>query len=132
MAILFVFTAEYPYYSGGVTVFEGDISQDTAFQIDLIRDRRYEVWVVDTAGPETVDVSIRKGQDIVYEESFRLLHPEGDYIPWHPCVWATDTDTYDVHVHPRGAGTVKILIRKDAGQNSSPDSCPILHPAGQG
>lgn len=132
VAFLFVFMAEFPYYTGGVTVFTGDVSQDTTFHVDLIKDRRYEVWVLDAAGPETVNVSIRNGQDSVYEGSFRLLHPEGDYVPWHPCFWAKDTETHDIVVHPVGPGTVRMIIRKDAGQNSSQKNCAFSRSAGQG
>jgi hypothetical protein len=105
------------YFLGGDTVFYVDAPKDGVFHVDLQKDKNYELWVVDMNGPETVILSISNGSYVPYGDTFRLMHPEGDYLPYHPAFTVKETGEYDIMVRPMEPGTVRIKIQQDAGLN---------------
>ncbi len=119
LAIIFViaFTLGYNYLIGGETIFWADAPHDAVFHVDLRKDKNYELWVLDSNGPEMAKVSIRNGSYIPYEDTFRLMHPEGDYLPYHPVFSVNVTGRYDINVHPLDPGTIRIKVKQDTGLN---------------
>jgi hypothetical protein len=107
-----VFVWGYYQLTVRTTVFAADVSQDATFHVDLLKDKNYELWVLDLNGPETVDISINNGPYAPYWGTFRLMHPEGDYLPYHPGFSVKEDGTYDINVHPLDQGTVRVAIQQ--------------------
>ncbi|KKG14174.1 hypothetical protein EO98_09390 [Methanosarcina sp. 2.H.T.1A.6] len=101
------------------TIFAVSISEESEFQVYLTNDTKYELWVVDLNGPEKIDVSIRKDSYTAFEDTFMLMHPEGDYLPYHPDFTVRENGTYQMHAKPLDSGTVRIAIRKIHGFSTS-------------
>jgi hypothetical protein len=97
------------------TIFTASVSGESEFQVYLTNDTKYELWVVDLNGPEKIDISIRKGSYSAFEDTFTLMHPEGDYLPYHPDFTVKENGTYQMHAKPLDSGTVRIVIRKIHG-----------------
>jgi hypothetical protein len=107
----------YFYLFGGDNIFSADASHDAVFHVDLRKDKNYQLWVLDMNGPERVGISITNGYNIIYEDTFQLMHPEGDYLPYHPAFRVKETGMYDITVHPVDAGTIRIGVQQDTGVN---------------
>jgi hypothetical protein len=109
------FILGYFFLFSGDTIFSADVSHDAVFHVALQKDKNYELWVLDMNGPETVGVSISNGSYVPCEDTFRLMHPEGDYLPNHPAFSVKETGIYDITVHPMGPGTNRIAVKQDPG-----------------
>ena len=96
----------------GEAMFAASISEESEFQVYLTNHTKYELWVVDLNGPEKIDVSIRKDSYTAFEDTFMLMHPEGDYLPYHPDFSAKEDGIYQIHAKPLESGTVRTGIRK--------------------
>ena len=113
--IMFIIYALITLVEGGVCIFADTVSNESEFQVNLTKDTKYELRVVDLNGPEKVNISIRKGSNIALEDTFMLMHPEGDYLPYHPKFTVKENGTYQVHAKPLDSGTVKIGIMQIHG-----------------
>ncbi|WP_440954516.1 hypothetical protein ACSAZK_12925 [Methanosarcina sp. Mfa9] len=98
------------FLEGGECIYAESVSKESYFQVNLTKDVKYELWVVDYVGPEKIKISIRKDSYIVLEDTFMLMHPEGDYLPYHPSFTVKENGTYQVHAKPLDSGTVSIGI----------------------
>lgn len=114
---LTLFMLSYVYLFGGDNIFCADAAHDETFKVDLLAGKNYEVWVLDMNGPESVDISIIDGSYVAYAATFRLMHPEGDYLPYHPGFTVEESGSYEVVVHPLDPGTIRLSIRQDTGIN---------------
>lgn len=112
---MIVLTTALYYLLGGDTHFAGDASGDVVFHVDLEKGRYYELWVLDMNGPETVRVSVANGSYVAYGDTFRLMHPEGDYLPYHSGFTVKETGHYDITVHPLDPGAIRVAIKQDTG-----------------
>ena len=110
LALSAVFIFGYNYLTIEDAIFGADVSQDAIYHVDLQKNKIYELWVVDMGGPETIEVSISKDSYAPYGATFRLMHPEGDYLPYHPAFSVDENGTYDINVHPLDSGTVNVAI----------------------
>lgn len=98
------------------TIFEVYISTESEFQVYLTNDTKYELWVLEFyGGPEKINVSIKKDSYTAFEDTFVLMHPEGDYIPYQPTFAVKENGTYQMYAKPLDSGIVKIKIRKIHG-----------------
>lgn len=105
----------YHYFFSGDTILCADISRDADMQIDLVKDTQYQIWVIDALGPESAEITIRNGSQTVFEDTFQLMHPEGEYIPYHPGFSVKVTGRYNITVHPSDPGDIRIKVQKDVG-----------------
>lgn len=94
------------------TIFATSVSAESEFDVYLINDTKYKMWVVDLNGPEKIDISIGKGSYIAFEDTFILMHPEGDYLPYRPDFTVKENGTYQIYAKPLDSGTIRIGIRK--------------------
>ncbi|AKB26142.1 hypothetical protein MSMTP_2673 [Methanosarcina sp. MTP4] len=101
----------------GECIFAEYISNESEFQVNLSKNTKYELWVVDLIGPEKINISVRKDSYVAYEDTFMLMHPEGDYLPYHPDFTVKENGTYKVHIKPQDPGTVKIGILEYPSKN---------------
>lgn len=98
------------------TIFAFEISEESEFQVNLTNDTKYELWVLEFyGGPEGINVSVKKDSYIAFEDTFVLIHPEGDYLPYRPDFTVEENGTYQVHAKPLDSGSAKIVIRKIHG-----------------
>ena len=99
---------------GGEYIFGSTVSNDCDFQVKLTENIIYELVLVEIpfGGPEAINVSISKGSYIVLAEKFRLMHPEGDYLPYRKRFTVNETGIYQIHVKPLDSGTFKIGIKQ--------------------
>jgi len=99
---------------GGEYIFGSTVSNDSEYQVNLVKDVKYELRLVELPyhGPEAVDVSISRGSYVALEEKFRLMHPEGDYLPYRKRFTVNETGIYQIHVKPLDSGTFKIGIKQ--------------------
>jgi hypothetical protein len=116
----------------GDTIFCEYVSRDAAFHVDLQKDKNYALWVIDALGPEMVEVSIRNGSYIAFGDSFMLMHPEGDYLPYHPGFSVRETGRYDIIVHSLDPGTIRIKVQQDTGLRPSRITRDSSHSTGAG
>lgn len=112
-----VFTWAYIFIFGGDTIFCENSSGNAVFHVDLQAGKNYELWILDANGPESVGVSISNGSYVPYAATFRLMHPEGDYLPYKPGFTVKETGGYDIVVHSTDSGTIQLQIRQDTGLN---------------
>ncbi|WP_292406600.1 MULTISPECIES: hypothetical protein [unclassified Methanoculleus] len=119
LALIVLITAGYHYFFCGDTIFCADISRDADVQVDLVKDTQYQVWVLDALGPESVEVTIRNGSQTIFKDTFQLMHPEGEYIPYHPGFSVEATGRYNITVRPLDPGTIRIKVQKDVGISPS-------------
>ena len=122
----------YYYLFGGDSIFGADVSDDAVFHVELQKGKNYELWVLDMNGPERVDLAIRSGSYVPYEATFQLMHPEGDYIPYHPGFSVKETGTYDIIVHPLDPGSIRIGVMQDTGINPNRISRDLGNVLGNG
>lgn len=102
------------------TIFAVSVSEESEFAVYLTNDTKYELWVLDFySGPERIDVSVKKDSHTAFEDTFILMHPEGDYLPYHPDFTVKENGTYQVHMKPLDSGDVRIGIRKIHGFSTS-------------
>ncbi|HEY3363337.1 MAG TPA: hypothetical protein VGK06_16355 [Methanosarcina sp.] len=101
------------------TIFAASVSEEPKFEVYLTNDTKYELWVVDFNGPEKIDISIRKDSYTGFEDTFMLMYPEGDYLPYHPTFTVKENGTYQMHAKPLDSGNVRIGIRKIHGFSMS-------------
>ena len=106
-----VFLWGYYHLTIQATIFAADVSNDAIYHVDLQKNKNYELWVLDMNGPETVKISISNNSYTPYADTFRLMHPEGDYLPYHPAFSVKETGTYTISVHPLDPGTARIAIQ---------------------
>ncbi len=99
---------------GGEYIFGASISNNSNFQVKLVKDVKYELRLVELpyCGPETVDVSISRGSYVALEEKFRLMPPEGDYIPYRKKFTVRENGTYQIDVKPLDSGSFRIGIKQ--------------------
>jgi hypothetical protein len=102
------------------TIFAVWVSEESEFQVNLTNDTKYELWVLEFyGGPEEINVSVKKDSYTAFEDKFMLMHPEGDYLPYHPDFTVKENGTYQVHAKPLDSGSAKIVIRKIHGFSTS-------------
>ncbi|QYZ80182.1 hypothetical protein E2N92_12450 [Methanofollis formosanus] len=81
--------------------------------MDLVTNARYEIWVVECyGGPERISVLVHKGPYVVFDDTFDLMRPEHDYLPYKPEFRVREDGTYMVHVKPLDEGVFRIGIRR--------------------
>ena len=99
---------------GGEYIFGSTVSNDSEYQVKLTENVIYELVLVEIpfGGPEAINVSISKGFYIALDEEFRLMHPEGDYLPYRKRFTVNETGIYQIHVKPLYSGTFKIGIKQ--------------------
>jgi hypothetical protein len=107
-----IFYAIFSLLEGGECILSESVSQESEFQVYLTEDVNYKLWVVDLNGPESISVRISKGSYVVFGDTFVLMHPEGDYLPYHPKFSVEESGTYRVYVKPMDSGTVRLAITK--------------------
>jgi hypothetical protein len=105
------------YLVDGDFLFGADVPAPSDFEIPLLKNTQYGLWVLDENGPEEIDISFDKGSYHAFRDTFLLMHPEGDYLPYHPVFSVREDGMYSMHIEPRGNGMVRIGIRKDTGIN---------------
>lgn len=86
-----------PTIQGGEFIFAETVTDTFSDEVNLTTDRRYEVWLVER-GAERVTVLVHKGPDVVFDETFTLMHRERDYLPYLPEFTVRENATYQVHV----------------------------------
>lgn len=98
------------------TIFAVSISEESEFKVNLTNDTKYELWILEFyGGPEEINVSVKKDSYIAFEDTFVLIHPEGDYLPYRPDFTVEENGTYQVHAKPLYSGSAKIVIREIHG-----------------
>ncbi len=112
ICIILLITTVISFLEGGKCIFSETVSTESDFQVDLRESVNYQLWVVDLIGPEKISVRISKGSYVAFEDTFTLMHPEGDYLPYHPRFSVKGNGTYQVHVKPIDSGTVSLKIIK--------------------
>lgn len=110
--VIFFFSYVLPAIDGGVFIFAEDISEKSEYEVNLTTDARYEIWLVEFIGPEKVNVRVHKGPYVAFNDTFILMHPEGDYLPHHPDFTVRENGTYQVRIQPHNSGKVRIGIRQ--------------------
>lgn len=110
--VIFILYTVAALLENGVCIFSESVSQESDFQVDLTKEVNYNLWVVDLNGPESISVKINKGSYVVFEDTFTLMHPDSDYLPYHTKFAVKENGTYQVHVKPLGSGTVRLAVMK--------------------
>ncbi|AKB13126.1 hypothetical protein MTHERMMSTA1_03230 [Methanosarcina thermophila MST-A1] len=107
-----IFYVIFSLLEGGEYILSESVSQESEFQVYLTEDVNYKLWVVDLNGPESTSIRISKGSYAAFEDTFMLMHPEGDYLPYHPKFSVEESGTYRVYIKPMDSGTVRLVITK--------------------
>jgi hypothetical protein len=110
LCIILLLCTTIAFLEGGEYIFSEYISYESDFQVNLKENVNYKIWVVDLNGPEKISVRISKGSCVAFEDTFMLMHPEGDYLPYHPKFSVKESGAYQVHVKPLDTGTVRLGI----------------------
>lgn len=109
---IIIFYAIFSLLEGGECILSEFVSGESNFQVNLTKNVNYKLWVVDFNGPEEISVRISKGSYVAFEDTFTLMHPEGNYIPYYPTFYVKENGTYQVFVEPLDSGTVRLAIMR--------------------
>ncbi|KKG84946.1 MAG: hypothetical protein AAGU10_04740 [Methanosarcina mazei] len=97
---------------GGDSVLSEPVSKESDFQVNLARGVNYQLRIEGPGGPEKIDVTIRNGSDVAFQNTFVLTDSKISYLPYHPEFTVKENGTYHVHVKPLNSGTIILEIKK--------------------
>jgi hypothetical protein len=110
--VVFIFYAAVALQGGGEYVISEPVSKEADFKINLTEGVNYKLWIENVNGPERINVTIRKGSSVAFEDTFTLTKSKKNYIPYHPKFTVRENGTYHVHAKPLGSGIVNLTIEK--------------------
>ncbi len=59
-----------------------------------------------------MNIVIHKGPYVAFNDTFTLMHPEGDYLPYHPDFTVRENGTYRIQITPLDPGEFRVGIRR--------------------
>jgi hypothetical protein len=99
---------------GGDNILSESVSHESDFQVNLAEGVNYKLWIENPDGPEKINVTISKGSDIAFQNTFVLAHSGESYFPYHPEFTVKENGIYHVHAKPLTSGTINLEIKKPA------------------
>jgi hypothetical protein len=111
-AILIVWYVVSAFQGSGKYILSESISNESDFQVNLIKGVSYNIEIENFNGPEKINLTVSNGSSTAFEGTFSLTESKKNYFPYHPKFTVEENGTYHVHAKPMDSGTVNLTIKE--------------------
>lgn len=96
----------------GGFILKESVSHETDFKVNLTKGMIYRFWIENLNGLDKINITIRKGSSVIYENTFTLDQSEKMSLPYDPDFTVDENGIYEVHVIPLDTGSVNLEIKE--------------------
>lgn len=96
----------------GGFILKESVSHETDFKVNLTKGMIYRFWIENLNGLDKINITIRKGSSVIYENTFTLDQSEKMSLPYDPNFTVDENGIYEVHVKPLDTGSVNLEIKE--------------------
>ena len=96
----------------GGFILKESVSHETDFKVNLTKGMIYRFWIENLNGLDKINITIRKGSSVIYENTFTLDQSEKMSLPYGPNFTVDENGIYEVHVIPLDTGSVNLEIKE--------------------